>query len=97
MLNVDRVGIHDNFFDLGGHSLLLARAHAKLKTVLNREFPVLAMFQYPTIDTLAKFLRSGGPSLNKPLEDARAKLTAGKNRRAQVFQKRKITEKSKKV
>ena len=96
VLNVERVGIHDNFFDLGGHSLLLTQAHARLKTVLNREFPVLAMFQYPTIDTLARFLKPDFQSLHEPVDNHREKLIAGRNRRDQVFQKRKITEQSKK-
>ena len=36
VLHMDRVGLHDNFFDIGGHSLLLIKVHAALKT----EFPV---------------------------------------------------------
>ena len=89
VLNIERVGIHDNFFDLGGHSLLLTMAHARLKTTLNREFPVIAMFQYPTIDTLAKFLRPDVHSLPEPLEFNREKVSAGKDRRSQIFEKRK--------
>jgi Phosphopantetheine attachment site len=96
VLNVERVGVHDNFFDLGGHSLLLTQAHARLKTVLNREFPVMAMFRHPTIDALSKFLRPDFQSLHKPLEAPREKVMAGRNRREQVFQKRKIAEQSKK-
>jgi hypothetical protein len=96
VLNLERVGIHDNFFDLGGHSLLLTRAHARLKTVLNQDFPVIAMFQYPTIDTLAKFLRPDFQSLPEPLENPLEKMIAGRNRRERVFQKRKIAEQSNK-
>jgi amino acid adenylation domain-containing protein len=96
VLNVERVGVHDNFFDLGGHSLLLTRAHARLKRVLNRDFPVIAMFRYPTIDTLAKFLRPDVHSSPEPLEVHREKLIAGRDRRERVFQKRKIAEQSKK-
>jgi hypothetical protein len=56
MLNLDRVGIHSNFFDLGGHSLLLARVHEKLIEVTRREIPIIAMFQFPTISSLANHL-----------------------------------------
>lgn len=96
VLNVERVGIHDNFFDLGGHSLLLTRAHAKLRTVLNREFPMITMFQYPTIDTLAKFLRPTSGAGKGALSDQREKLIDHKNRREQVFQKRKSVERTSK-
>lgn len=90
LLNAQRVGIHDNFFDLGGHSLLLTRAHARLESVLNLQFPVLAMFQHPTINTLANFLSPNSHSLPEPHENNREKLIAGRDRRDLVFQKRKI-------
>ena len=56
VLQVERVGIHDNFFDLGGHSLLLARVHRRLREVLPRELTVVELFQYPTIGALARYL-----------------------------------------
>jgi amino acid adenylation domain-containing protein len=56
LLRVRRVGLHDNFFDLGGHSLLLVRAHQKLKEALGREIPVLDLFRFPTIAALARHL-----------------------------------------
>jgi len=45
-----------NFFDLGGHSLLLARVHGWLCQRLKREVPITALFQYPTVAALARFL-----------------------------------------
>jgi acyl carrier protein len=53
ILGVAEVGIYDNFFDLGGHSLLLIEVQNKLQQQLS--FPVTAvmLFQYPTIHTLA--------------------------------------------
>ncbi len=96
VLKLERVGVHDNFFDLGGHSLLLTRAHARISSVLNRGFPVITMLQYPTISTLARFLSSNSHSSDKPLQDDREKLMAGRNRRERVFQKRKIAEPLKK-
>lgn len=56
MLGVERIGIHDNFFDLGSHSLLMVKIHARLQTVLEREFPVLTLFKHPTIASLARHL-----------------------------------------
>jgi amino acid adenylation domain-containing protein len=56
VLHVDKVGMNDNFFDLGGNSLLLTEAHAKLCVALNANFPIVRFFDHPTITTLAEFL-----------------------------------------
>ena len=56
MLHLEKVGIHDNFFDLGGHSLLMVQTHGKLQQALGREIAVIQMFQYPTISMLAEHL-----------------------------------------
>lgn len=49
VLQLDQVGVHDPFFDLGGNSLALARVHVRLPGSL----PLAALFQYPTIAALA--------------------------------------------
>ncbi len=51
-----RVGVTANFFDEGGHSLLMLQVHARLGMKLAREIPVVKLFQYPTIRTLALYL-----------------------------------------
>ncbi len=56
LLRVARIGLHDNFFDLGGHSLLIIRAHQRLKEALGKEIPVLDLFRFPTVATLARHL-----------------------------------------
>ena len=55
-LRVDKVGIHDNFFDLGGHSLLLAQVHARLREALGRELSLIDLFKSPTVHALAAAL-----------------------------------------
>ncbi|MBE8987835.1 non-ribosomal peptide synthetase [Nostoc sp. LEGE 12450] len=55
VLRLDEVGIHDNFFELGGHSLLLIQVHSKLQEVFQRDFSLVEMFQYPTINQLTQF------------------------------------------
>ncbi len=56
VLNVDRVGAHDNFFDLGGSSLLMPRAQSKLSALLGRKLQLMTLFQYPSVSSLAAFL-----------------------------------------
>src|SRR5262249_55486740 len=56
VLRIERVGILDNFFDLGAHSILLVQAHSQLQKALNRELPLIELFRYPTIGSLAKHL-----------------------------------------
>ncbi|MCW2248520.1 amino acid adenylation domain-containing protein [Azospirillum fermentarium] len=56
VLRLDAVGIDDNFFDLGGHSLLLTQVHEALRGETARPFPLITLFQYPTVRTLAAWL-----------------------------------------
>ena len=56
LLGVERAGVHDNFFDVGGHSLLLLTMQSRLERVLQRSIPILTLFQYPTIGSLAAYL-----------------------------------------
>jgi amino acid adenylation domain-containing protein len=56
VLRLEQVGIDDNFFDLGGHSLLLVQVQAKLRSALGQDVPIVEMFQYPTIRTMAAHL-----------------------------------------
>lgn len=59
VLNVRPVGIRDQFFESGGHSLLAARVVARIEKTFGRKFSVAALFQSPTIEQLAKLLRDG--------------------------------------
>ncbi len=49
VLGVERVGVHDNFFDLGGHSLKAAQAAARVRRLLRRDLPLAAFFRNPTV------------------------------------------------
>ena len=55
-LEVESISTHDNFFDLGGHSLMMVRIQSRVKQLLKRELSIIDMFRYPTIRSLAKFL-----------------------------------------
>lgn len=56
VLDVRAVGIHDNFFDLGGHSLLLPKVLTKVRAMTGREVSMVDLFRYPTIQALAAYL-----------------------------------------
>jgi amino acid adenylation domain-containing protein len=56
VLGLDGVGIHDNFFDIGGNSLLMAHVAEELKLTLNQDIPIVKLYQYPTVYSLAKEL-----------------------------------------
>jgi amino acid adenylation domain-containing protein len=53
VLNVPRIGIHDNFFKLGGHSLLSTVLISRIREAFHVELPVLALFEVPTVAELA--------------------------------------------
>jgi len=54
VLGVDRVGVHDNFFDLGGHSLMAVSLFAKLDKVTGKRLPLTKLFESPTVAELAE-------------------------------------------
>jgi acyl carrier protein len=56
VLGVDRVGVTDSFFDVGGNSILSVRLSMELHKQMAQELPLVALFQYPTVRSLAAFL-----------------------------------------
>ena len=58
VLGVQTPGIHDNFFDLGGHSLLVVLLYNRLKEAFRQNISIVDLFRYPTIAALAKLLNS---------------------------------------
>jgi thioesterase domain-containing protein/NRPS condensation-like uncharacterized protein len=57
VLGISKVGLHDNFFDIGGHSLLAASLVRRIHDRTGRKIPVSAIFRAPTIETLAILLK----------------------------------------
>jgi amino acid adenylation domain-containing protein len=91
VLGLEQVGMDDNFFDLGGHSLLLAQVQTKLQDILQRDLPILDLFEHPSINTLAEYLsrqqQERGQTALQPGEELVEALRVGKNRRQQLSQR----------
>ena len=56
VLNLPSVGVNDSFFEIGGHSLLVAQLQEGLRTAIGREVTMVDLFQYPTVAALAAHL-----------------------------------------
>jgi acyl carrier protein len=87
VLNLDKVGIDDNFFDLGGDSLGLAEAHSRLQKLVGHRFSVAELFAHTTVRKLATSFNNAGlhevpgkEFLNRAQRQRQA-IGAGKNRR----------------
>lgn len=90
ILERKNIGLYDNFFDLGGHSLLLIQVLEKLKREFDKEINIMNLFSYPTVNSLAEFLTSESSveidlSKVKSRIDKRRKLTL---KRKNIRQKR---------
>lgn len=89
LLQLDTVGIHDSFFDLGGDSLGLIQLHQRLQSELNTQFELMDLFRYPTITALAEFLSAAAAPTNAPpTADPDAQRQQGKARLQQQRQRR---------
>ncbi|ADG98875.1 amino acid adenylation domain protein [Segniliparus rotundus DSM 44985] len=96
VLGVPRVGVNDNFFDLGGHSLLLARVQALLARELGLSVSLLDLYAHPTIAELAAHVNGDhdqavrpGASGNGGLGAARNRAERGREARAQRLSQQK--------
>ncbi|MDQ1350672.1 MAG: hypothetical protein QG657_974 [Acidobacteriota bacterium] len=90
VLNRDKVGIHDNYFEVGGTSFDIIRINGKLREVFQLEIPIVSMFRYTTVHSLAEYLN---PNAKKEVSmadhrDRSAALERGKMDRRQRLQKR---------
>jgi acyl carrier protein len=92
VLKIGQVGQHDNFFDLGGHSLLLIRAHRLLEDRLQIAIPVVNLFKYPTIESLARWIEQAPAGAASSAAAAAAGDDRALRQRAAMLQRRKATE-----
>ncbi|HEX2207305.1 MAG TPA: amino acid adenylation domain-containing protein [Longimicrobium sp.] len=78
VLQLETLGVNDSFFEVGGHSLLLARLQEALRQALGREVSIVDLFQYPTVAALAAHL----DARTRPAEPADPENQAGRGRGA---------------
>ncbi|HET7795679.1 MAG TPA: phosphopantetheine-binding protein, partial [Rhizobacter sp.] len=60
VLKVPKVGLRENFFDLGGHSLLVVHVLNKVRAISSKEIGMTDMFRFPTVESLAAHLHVDG-------------------------------------
>ena len=83
VLYLEQVGVHDNFFDLGGHSLLVVQAHRKLAASLENSISLTDLYRFPTVAGLAEHLASddGGAEVAQASQARAEKRKAAMGRR----------------
>ncbi len=84
VLNSDNIGVHDNFFDIGGNSLHLIRLSSKLNGSFNRPISIVTMFNYPTISLLAGYLQNDDGNGSENFIDRTEEIGKAKNRLKQL-------------
>ena len=67
VLAVERIGVTDDFFDAGGHSLLAVQLMARINRRFGRALPLACLFEHGTIAGLAELLRAGPETEYRPL------------------------------
>ncbi len=91
ILKTDKAGIHDRFFDIGGHSLLIIRVQSELRKVFDRDIPVADLFKYPTIAALGEYLDQTEiekPSDQTEIDDRVQKRKHAMQQRGQIRRQR---------
>ena len=76
------MGVNDSFFEMGGHSLLVARLQEALREALGREVSMVDLFQYPTVAALAAHLDAAARAEAGGADGGPAEKQAGRGRGA---------------
>jgi amino acid adenylation domain-containing protein len=92
LLNLEEVGIDENFFDLGGTSLDIYRFNLKFKEAFEEEEVVLKMFRYPTIRAFARYLSEKKAGLDDYDKLESRTVPVNKIRKSRTYQKNKRKE-----
>jgi acyl carrier protein len=74
VLGVEKVGLHDNLFELGGNSLIGLRIISKLKQKMDKNLPITALFEAPTVLQLSRLLQIQPLSAEYPASRHRGEM-----------------------
>jgi amino acid adenylation domain-containing protein len=76
VLGVTHVGIHDNFFSLGGHSLKAMALCAQMLKTFQTDVPIQILFKSPTVAGISAYLQNGGETMDgMPTDPAQQEMT----------------------
>src|SRR5208283_3187213 len=81
-LGLERIGVEQNFFDLGASSLMVAEVHSRLQQQLQQEISLVDLFQFPTVHALSTHL-SGVVSVPIVSDRAKRRLAARRDEEAE--------------
>ncbi len=93
VLGLERVGAAENFFDLGGHSLLLTRMHRLLEDRLHTGLSLIDLFKYPTVGALARRIDQGLVA-ESAVAAREGEQDTGARRRAALLQRKRHLERT---
>ena len=95
VLSIDDVGMEDNFFDIGGHSLHVVQVHSRLRKLVEQDISMTDLFRFPTIRSLAKHLsgEEDNGALQKSADRAQSRKQAMNRRRQRRGQVRTVGDK----
>jgi len=88
LFGMGQISVDSNFFDLGGHSLIMVRVHSRLREALRREIPLIDLFRYPTISSLAKSLSgeaSADDTSSQQINERAGRQRAAANRQREAM------------
>jgi acyl carrier protein len=74
VLGLTKVGIHDNFFEIGGHSLVATQIVSQVRDEFEMELPLRALFETPTVEGLAEIIDSETSEQTAPLSQSQQRL-----------------------
>ncbi|MEM7798631.1 MAG: MupA/Atu3671 family FMN-dependent luciferase-like monooxygenase [Chloroflexota bacterium] len=76
LLGIDGIGRHDNFFDIGGHSILAVQAHRQMRDSLKVDLSIADLFRYATLAELGAFLGDQQTAVEQVQQQAQERASA---------------------
>lgn len=92
VLNLEKIGLDDNFFDIGGHSLLVVEVLSKLRENIEQPVKMIDMFRFPTIRQFSNYLSDDSTSTTK-LSESEDRAKARKDARKNTINRRRARQK----